>query len=981
MSWFKFRSHKKVDLSQTMPLPSSDKTSKAKEKWHFSFKNLFKSHKSKESVVADSNKSQVEKKSFFGRKKKTAKPEAFEQNSEIYKSQAPKHRHKHSHKKSNDNPGNNSSLYNSYSGPTVVLPKSSSQPRKDQQSVDYTTELAPQPPINNSAGTKIEQNPQPEAKLANTPDPEPTVSGGVGNVDPGIKPSVDLKTELTEKQAEIQGYQQTIKEYKSLNDSLWIALRESLGEKKQCPTQCREEHGQLMKKIQASYDYIKTLQTNIEVASNGVEAALKGDNKLSTEAQKAYEQIDPKQFGQIKAKIDGINKEIANFKVEVAVAPQQKTLDACMEEENVFRNAFPNYFSRGSSDPEFMKFSNKLAEIRKSIYHLRPDQLNPERFVNNPGGVQTEVNQIKADLAGIRKELKDLDFRMLTNTETEFAKIRENIRKLPRSPERMRYLSAINKGIQDLKNTRAAYEPKDISKWSPMPTDGGLNSINMNFSYEIINITNSVKNAIPEAVREGKEMPSVAKPATPSVSNTKPSAEEIEAARSAFSQTYELYEKLLGTKLEDNEASLEKGYENQMEHLQLMREYVTNNVSVKDGKWDLLKQINGQMQNTKNEYENVHGKFEDNKVVQGYKAVKTAMDNLQQAIDGKGDLKTCQQQMEDAQKKLVETLAQEEGCSVQDVMNAPGFVSGNATKNIQSHMDADVSDLIEGMSVSEDLQAAFKSLDPKNLPQEVEDYNTYVQKEFQDKFSKLKNLKDQVQKELKDGPEKTKFLNDINQGIAKLRELKQDWTAGADALNDLDDMKEEFGSDLNEIMQLTKTGVSNRDRLQALKQAQAPTRTAPKGISQEAWDNFTTQIDNRYNAQVEYLNELRKFATEENVADEGERNDFNREIDEALQNIQDSRNTYLEGPPTVSSKEEFANGKYRKTIEEELDQSVYEASAAVLQLYESMTQEAKNQIVAFAARAQNDFGWDLKVHDDLNSYSREVVDVDSGIQL
>lgn len=910
MNWFKLRSHKKVDLAQMTPLSSREKADKAKKKSHFSFKNLFKSHKPKESVVADSNKNQVEKKSFFGRKKKTAKPEAFEQNSEIYKSRVLKRRHEHSLKKSNDNPGNNSSLYNSYSGAPVVLPKSSSQPRNDQQSVDYTTGLAPQPPINNSAGTKIEQNPQPEAKRANTPAHKSTVSGGVGNVDPGIKPSVDLKTELTEKQAEIQGYQQTIKEYKSLNDSLWIALRESLGEKKQCPTQCTEEHGQLMKKLQASYDYIKTLQTNIEVASNGVEAALEGDNKLSTEAQKAYEQIDPKQFGQIKAEIDGINKEIANFKVKVEVARQQKTLDACMAERKVLSDALPNYFFQRSGDPECMKFSNKLAEIGIRIHNLRSKNLNSERFVNNPGSVQVEVGQIQADLAKIRNELKDWDFRELTNAEKELTQIQGNIKKLPRSPEKTRYLSAINKGLRDLKNTRAAYEPKDISKWSPMPA--GFNSVGMNFHDEVMEITESVKNAIPEAVREGKGMPSVTKPVTSSVSTTKPSAEEIEAARSAFSQTYELYEKLFGPKLEDTEAHLKKDYENQMQHLQLMREYVTNNVSVKDGKWDLLKQINGQMQATENEYEDVHGNFEANEVVQGYKAVKTAMDNLQQAIEGKGDLKTCQQQMEGVQKKLLGTLAQELACGVEDVMTAPGIASDNAQKNIRSYLSNDINDLIREFDLPEAVENALMALDPENLPQEVEDYNKYVDKSYNKTLKTLTELRGSVRKELKDGPEKTKFLNDINQGIAKLRELKQDWTAGADALNDLDDWKLEFDYNLNDIMQ-----------------------PGGKDIEVDVREKiFQARINNRCEEQTQFLNSLKSLAKDFSAE---QMQEFNEIIDTSIEERQETVNSL--------NTEKF-NGNaegYQQKVENSLDDSVSFALKALMVKFPNISKDVRTR--------------------------------------
>lgn len=910
MSWFKLRSHKQVDLAQTMPLPSSDKAGKAKKKSHFSFKNLFKSHKPKESVVADSNKNQVEKKSFFGRKKKTAKPEAFEQNSEIYKSQAPKHRHKHSSKTSNDNLDNNSPLYNSYSGPTVVLPKSSSQPRNDQQSVDYTTELAPQPPINNNAGMKIGQNTQSGAKLVDTPTPEPAVSGGVGNVDPGIKPSVDPKIELTEKQSAIKGYKKELQECKDLWANLKAVPQDASGMPVKLSNAEAQKRDNLFTTISNVLNkHLKPLTERIEVASDGVQAALNGNNKLSTEAKKAYELIDPKQFGQIKAEIAEINKEIANFKVEVAVAQQQKTLDTCMAEKKVLSDALSKYFFRGSGDPEFMKFSNKLTEIGIRIHNLRTKNLDSERFVNNPGSVQVEVGQIQADLAKIRNELKDLDFKDLTKAEDELNQIKANIQKLPKSPERTCYLSTVNKGLQELKNTRAAYEPEDISKWSPRPA--GPDSIDANFLDEVKEITNSVKNAIPEAVREGKGMPSVTKPVTSSVSTTKPSAEEIEAARSAFSQTYELYEKLRGTKLEDDEASLEKDYENQMKHLQSMREYVTNNVSVKDGKWDLLKQINGQMQETKKEYGDEHGKFEASAVVQGYKAVKTAMDNLRQAIDGKGDLKTCQQQMKDASDALLKALTGDgSDARIAKLLNSPAMINYSVEGAIPSKLCANVDDFIKDMGIPENLQAAFKSLDPKNLPQEVKDYNKHVTDECQEKFEKLKNLKDQVQKELKDGPEKTKFLNDINQGIAKLRELLKDWTVSAGDLKDLDGMTEGFNTDLNEIMQ-----------------------PGGKDIEVDVREKiFQARINNRCEEQTQFLNSLKSLARDFSAE---QMQEFNEIIDTSIEERQETVNS-------LDMKKFNKNAKgYQQKVENSLDDSVSFALKALMVKFPNISEAVR----------------------------------------
>lgn len=921
MSWSKLRSHKQVDLAQTMPLPSSDKAGKAKKKSHFSFKNLFKSHKSKASVLADSNKNRVEKKPFFGRKKKAVEPESFNKNSKFHESQAPKYRPQSLHQEPNDKPGNNSPFYKSYSGPTVVLPKSS---------------------------------PQPEAKRADTPAPKSTVSGGVGNVDPGIEPSVDLEADLKEKQSAIEGYQQEYQECYDLWKSLDAVPKDALGKPVKLSDAEKAKLNDLLGKMGVVLtQHLRPLQNNIAAASNGVKAALNGNNKLSTEAKKAYEQIDPKQFGQIKAEIAEINKEIANFKVEVAVAQQQKTLNTCMAEKNVLSDALSKLFSRGSSDSEFMKFNNKLVEIYNRIHDLRPKHLDSERFVNNPGGVQTEVDQIKADLAEIRNELKDRHFEELTNAENELNQIKENIKKLPHFPEKTRYLLAINEGLRDLKNTRAAYEPKDISKWSPMP-----NSVSMNFLDEINNITNSVRNAIPEAVREGEGMPNITEPATPSVSNTKPSAEEIEAARSAFNQTYERYEMLSGPALENEGATLDKDYENQMKHLQLMREYVTNNVSVEDGKWDLLKQINGQMQETKKEYGDEHENFEANEFVQGYKAVKTAMDNLQQAIDGKGDLKTCRQKMEDAQEKLFGAFYGKDKASEEEVNKVLqcGAKGPALYNNIHACLASDVYGFIGDMEVSDDVKAAFKSLDPKNLPQEVENYNEHVTDECQKKLEKLTSLRASVQKELKDGPEKTKFLNDINQGISKLREFREIYQVDEKNIGNLDSRKQGFDFNLDDIMKLTKT-MFKRDRLEALKQAQKPEKVKARSVdAQEAFDNYETQVNNRCDQQIQYLEGLRQFATAENISKPEELEEFKNAISSAIEKLKTERDEQIEGVQNMAAR---MLPEIQEKVMARLDYIVYGAHVEVLQSYDSMTQDTKEQIYALSLDKQNRLGWDL----------------------
>ena len=249
------------------------------------------------------------------------------------------------------------------------------------------------------------------------------------------------------------------------------------------------------------------------------------------------------------------------------------------------------------------------------------------------------------------------------------------------------------------------------------------------------------------------------------------------------------------------------------------------------------------MRATRSEFNEAQKTYKDSEIVQGYKAVKTAIHNLQDAVDGKGgDLKTCQEQLEKSSKellpKLTEAIRQQplsKEITMEDVQDGLGFIVTQIMFPFKKFLNADASKFIQNMAkdgtISKELQVELEGLNPCKVDSNVEEHNNNVKKQCNNAMYALQNLRNRVKEKLPKGHERTESLKEINQSFEKLRNLKRNKQANADtSLGQCTKLKKYFKAEFEKI---TGFQAEQIKRLEELKDPKASAEAFNENIKEK----------------------------------------------------------------------------------------------------------------------------------------------------